>query len=115
VLAGHLFTPDKQGVTSELAPLQQQQGLQQVQTRTYGLEYRASTLEGQQFVKGTGIAFRTVLPFLQKWTRVPDDYEDIYQQALREMHHPDFVATGHLLTAWGTNPPKREQPRESPR
>ena len=42
-----------------------------------------------------------MLPFLHKWTRVPHDYENIYQQALSEMQQPDFVATWNLLTAWG--------------
>jgi hypothetical protein len=44
------------------------------------------------------------LPFFHKWTRVPSDYEETYQQALREMQQPDFVATGTLLTVWGTRP-----------
>jgi hypothetical protein len=35
---------------------------------------------------------------------VPEDYEEIYQQALKEMQQPDFVATGTLLTVWGTKP-----------
>lgn len=43
----------------------------------------------------------TVLPFLHKWVQVPDDYEEIYQQMLREMQQPDFVATLDLLTVWG--------------
>ena len=40
-----------------------------------------------------------------KWTSVPDDYEEIYQQMLTEMQQPDFVATWTLLTAWGTRSP----------
>jgi hypothetical protein len=40
--------------------------------------------------------------YLQKWTRVPDDYQELYQQALEEMQQPDFVATHVLTTAWGT-------------
>jgi hypothetical protein len=45
------------------------------------------------------LTYRTVVPFLRKWTHVPDDYEDIYQQALRDLQQPDFVATCSLLTA----------------
>jgi hypothetical protein len=45
-----------------------------------------------------------LLPFFQKWTRVPSDYEEIYQQALKEMQQPDFVATWTLLTVWGIRP-----------
>lgn len=102
--AGHLFTPDRNGVTSELARLLRQYGLQNVQTRAYELEYRAGTAEGQLFYEDMSRVFRTVVPFLRKWIRVPDDYETIYQQALSEMQQPDFVATWGLLTAWGIKP-----------
>ncbi|HEY3993447.1 MAG TPA: hypothetical protein VGM01_11260 [Ktedonobacteraceae bacterium] len=44
---------------------------------------------------------RTALPFLRKWTRVPDDYEAIYQQMLIEMQQPDFVAQWDVVTVWG--------------
>lgn len=102
--AGHLFTPDRNGVTSELARLLRQYGLQNVQTRAYELEYSAGTAEGQLFYEDMSRVFRTVVPFLRKWSRVPDDYETIYQQALSEMQRPDFVATWGLLTAWGIKP-----------
>ena len=99
--AGHFFTPDWNGVTSELAHLLRQHGVQNVQTCAYTLEYRAGTVEGQAFAEDMKHAYRTFVPFLRKWTRVPADYEDIYQQALEEMQQPDFVATWNLLTAWG--------------
>jgi len=44
------------------------------------------------------------LPFFQQWTRLPDDYEEIYQQALLDMQATGFVATSKLLTVWGTSP-----------
>jgi len=49
--------------------------------------------------------FQTLTPFLRKWARVPDNYEEICPQAVREMQQPDFVATWNLLTAWGIRPP----------
>lgn len=103
--AGHLFTPHGNGITSELARLLHQYGLKNVQTRVSTLEYRVGTAQGQRFYEDMRHLFRTLLPFLREWSRVPDDYEDIYQQALREMQRPDFVAIGSLLTAWGNNPP----------
>ncbi len=102
--AGHFFTPDSHGVTSRLASLLHRYGLQHVQTRVHTLEYRAGTTEGHLFYEDMRRVFRTVVPFLQKWSRVPDDYEVIYQQALSEMQQPDFVATWKLLTAWGIAP-----------
>ena len=99
--AGHSFTPNSDGVISELAPLLERWSFQQVKTRSHVPEYRAGTPEGQRFFEDMQLTFRTVLPFLKKWTRVPDDYKEIYAQALNEMQQPDFVATGDLLTVWG--------------
>ncbi|HEX6482251.1 MAG TPA: class I SAM-dependent methyltransferase [Ktedonobacteraceae bacterium] len=100
--AGHAFAPDGRGVLSELPRLLRQHGLEQVQTRIYTLEYRSGTPEGQLFVEDTTRVFRTALPFLRKWTRVPDDYEEIYQQMLSEIQQPDFVATWKMVTVWGS-------------
>ncbi len=104
--AGHLFAPDKIGLGGELARLLGQYGLQNVQTRTHTVEYRAGTAEGQLFYEDMKHVFRTIVPFLRKWTRVPDDYETIYQQALSEMQQPDASATLQLVTAWGNKLPK---------
>lgn len=99
--AGYLFTPTRDGLTSKLASLLQQYGLQQVQTRVSTPQYHAGTPEWQRFFEDIKLVFRIVLPFLHKWIQVPNDYEEIYQQMLREMQQPDFVATLDLLTAWG--------------
>lgn len=107
--AGHYFTAESNGVTSELARLLHQYGLQNVQTRVHMVEYRAGTAEGQRFYEDMGRFFQTILPFIRKWSRVPDDYETIYQQALSEMQRPDFVATSSLLTAWGNKPRSTSQ------
>jgi len=107
--AGHFFTSESNGVTSELARLLHQYGLQNVQTRAYALEHRAGTAEGQLFYEDMRRMFRTLLPFFRKWTRVPDDYETLYQQALSEMQQLDFVATWGLLTAWGNKPRSKSQ------
>ena len=89
--AGNYFTPSSNAVISELARLLDQYGLQDVQTRSHTLEFRAGTPEGQRFAEETKLVYRTMLPFLRKWTRVPDDYEEIYQQALNETQQPHFT------------------------
>lgn len=99
--AGLAFAPDGRGVLSGVPQLLRQHGLQQVQTRVYTLEYRSGTPEGQLFAEDSARVFRTALPFLRKWTRVPDDYDVIYQQMLDEVQQPDFVATWKMVTAWG--------------
>jgi ubiquinone/menaquinone biosynthesis C-methylase UbiE len=100
--AGHLFTSGSHGITSQLDRVLRQYGLEQVQTRACTLDYRAGTSLWQGLCEDVRIGFQTILPFLRKWTRVPDDYETIYKQALAQMQQPDFVGTGGLLTAWGT-------------
>src|SRR6266567_1686958 len=82
-------------------------GFQDVQTRAHTLEYRAGTALGQGFYEDMSRTYRSALPFYRKWTSVPDNYEEIYQQALSEMQQPDFVATWSLLTAWGIKPRKK--------
>jgi len=99
--SGHCFTPNHNGVTSQLTRLLHQYGFQNVQTCAHRIEYRSGTPEGQRFSENLRLFYRTVVPFLRKWTRVPDDYEQIYQQVLNEMQQPDFAALLNLLTAWG--------------
>jgi ubiquinone/menaquinone biosynthesis C-methylase UbiE len=102
--AGHYFTPEGDSVIGQLARLLLQQGVQNVQTCAYALEQRAGTPEGQNFFEDARLLYRTIVPFLRKWTHMPEDYEAIYQRALNEMQQPDFVGRVELLTAWGTNP-----------
>jgi ubiquinone/menaquinone biosynthesis C-methylase UbiE len=106
--SGRLFAQSSDGLTSHLASLLAQHRIQGVQTRVYNLVYRAGTPEGQFFYEDTRRFFHLILPFFQRWTRVPNDYQEIYQQALKEMQQPDFVATWTWLTAWGTRLSERE-------
>lgn len=100
--AGHFFSPDGDSVSSQLERLLRQYGgLPTVQTSSHTLEYHAGTPEGQRLFEDMRLAFRTLEPFLRKWLQLPDDYQETYQQMLREMQQPDFVSIGHLLTAWG--------------
>lgn len=103
--SGHFFIEQGNGVTTELVRLLQEHGLQHVQTRAHTLRYRAGTPEGQSFYEDMKHVFRTTIPYIRKWTGLPDDYEAIYQQALIEMQQPGFEATWNLLTAWGNPSP----------
>ena len=102
--SGRLFTESSDGITNELVRLMREHGFEDVQSRPYTLVYRAGTESWQSFYEDVLHGFRVALPFFQKWASVPSDYEDIYQQALKEMQQPDFVATYTLLTCWGTTP-----------
>ncbi len=103
--AGHLFEPESASLLTHLVPLLQRAGLHTIQTRTMFLEYHHGTPQWQAFVEDMRRAFRTMVPFLQKWTRLPDDYDALYQQALAEMERPDFVGQWDLVTVWGVRSP----------
>jgi ubiquinone/menaquinone biosynthesis C-methylase UbiE len=105
--AGYDFHPDAVGVVDALAPLMSRADIQQVQTRSYQLEYRAGTPEWQNFFEDAKHFFSTYLPFLRKWIQIPNDYGEMCQQALQEMQQPDFVAIWHLVTVWGIAPPAK--------
>jgi ubiquinone/menaquinone biosynthesis C-methylase UbiE len=102
--AGHHFTPgDKNGVLHDIPPLLEQHGFTQIQSYIHRLEYRAGTFEGRSFHESQMQMFRMLLPFFRQWCRVPDNYQEIYQQAVSELQQPDFVVTWTMITAWGVN------------
>jgi ubiquinone/menaquinone biosynthesis C-methylase UbiE len=100
--SGCFFTRSNDGIIGKLPHLMAQHAIEDVKTREYILVFKAGTVEHQSFYEDMRLLFRVALPHFQKWVRVPSNYEEIYQQALKEMLQPDFVATWHLLTAWGT-------------
>ena len=99
--AGHLFASENEGITNDLAHLLEQHGLLDVQTRSSVLHYRRESPEGQHLLEDIKLAIRTTLQFVRKWIQVPEDYEQLYQQALRDMQEADFVPSWTLLTVWG--------------
>ena len=102
--SGRFFARREDAVTQRLVLLMEMHGIEDIQTRHHTLVFHAGTSEHHHFCEDMAHLFRVSLPFFHKWTRVPSDYEQIYQQALIEMHQPDFVATWRLLTAWGVRP-----------
>lgn len=99
--AGNLFTASHDGITRELARLMTESGIQNVQTRLHTVVYSRGIAEFQHFYEDMVRFYRVAVPFLKKWTDVPSDYQEIYQQASKEMQEPDFLTTVTLLTAWG--------------
>jgi ubiquinone/menaquinone biosynthesis C-methylase UbiE len=102
--AGHFFTPEGDGVISQLAPLLKRAGLQNVETRVCVQEHHTETSEWQSYFEDIKHLLRTIVPFLHKWTRVPGNYELLYQQALKDLQQPDYTSTSILLTCWGNKP-----------
>lgn len=102
--SGHSFKPEAEGINDELANLLRRYGVLQVQTKTYDLQITREAAEGLGFFENIRIAYQTGQQFMRKWTRLPEDYEEQVQQAVRILQRPGTVATWQLLTAWGTAP-----------
>lgn len=102
--SGRLWTKEPDGVTGHLVRLMKQHAFENIQTRVHTIVLRAGTPSGQHFYQDMALGYRVALPFFQKWVNVPSQYQEIYQQALKEMRAADFTATWTLLTVWGTTP-----------
>lgn len=102
--AGHLPASDGDSLVRELPNILGRYGLQNVQAKIYSQVCRAGTEEWQLCYADARLTFRLIVPFLQKWLRVPDDYWETYEQMLSEMQQPDFETTSAIHTIWGNTP-----------
>jgi ubiquinone/menaquinone biosynthesis C-methylase UbiE len=103
--SGHLFVPGHQGATGALPDLLQRQSIIDVQRRKIPITY---TARDEWYKNDVRLLLRTIRPFLQKWTRLPDDYDALCQQILQEMEQPDFTTIWELVTIWGKSPDKKD-------
>ncbi len=99
--AGYLFTPDPNSLLNEMPRLMKQQGIRDIHLHTHTLEFRGNTSSGKALAEDIERAIPAFEPFLQKWLRLPEDFEKIVQQLISDMQQPDFHASWTLLTAWG--------------
>lgn len=97
----HTFSDESNGVTKELPEVLRQHSIYDVQARSYALEFRAGTPEWQSFYDDISKAMYTFNKYMNKFAKLPPDYEKLCKQALAEMRQPDFVAIWKLTTFWG--------------
>jgi hypothetical protein len=50
------------------------------------------------------LSFHTIRPYLNRYGCVPKNYDEICQQAAKDMRQPGFIATNALYTIWAVNP-----------
>jgi ubiquinone/menaquinone biosynthesis C-methylase UbiE len=110
--AGHIFSNDRRSLIDELPNLFTRHDMQNIQVKEYALHFQAGTQQCDLLIQDATHIYRTLLPFLKKWIKVPDDYEAIYQQMLTEIHQPDFESTLTYLTIWGTTPIRNSDPHQ---
>jgi ubiquinone/menaquinone biosynthesis C-methylase UbiE len=99
--AGHFFTLESEGVARHLGTVMHRYGIAQVQTKVYFLRSCMSSETQQAYAENVQRLFRTGLPFLRKWIKLPANYQDLYRQMMLETQQPDFEATSMLISAWG--------------
>ncbi len=99
--AGHIFEEKSSGILSHMPRLFIQHGVRNVQTQPYALQFQGDTPEGHAYYEDMKDVFDIGLPFLQKRGCAVQNYNEVYQQALKEMQRPDYHVTWPLLTVWG--------------
>jgi SAM-dependent methyltransferase len=99
--AGHLYRPDGNSLLEALPDLLIRHGLKHVQSHPYTLEARGGTQKGDLLAEDMQRLFQNVKFFLNKWVRLPEDYDDICQRMAREMRTPDSVTISNFMTVWG--------------
>lgn len=96
--AGHLFRAERTSLSGEMPRLFRQFGIRDVQVYPLLLEFRATTPGWPEYAKHI---LPAMTPFLAKWSRLPEDYDELCQQALSEMLCPDFVTRWRFTITWG--------------
>lgn len=98
--AGHLFEENERGLINKLPDLLIQHGFQKIESRQRVITFKSGTQTGDAFVEDMLHLMNTIRPFLQHWGCLPQNYDEMCQQALREMKQPDFVASTTIYTIW---------------
>lgn len=111
--SGHLFSPHRDSVSNELPKLLERYGVQNVQLRDYANGYRSDLPEAQPGLEDIRLSLRTMSPFIRKWAKLPDDFDEICQQAQAETLQPDFIMTWRLRTVWGIVPVPVSSPKQA--
>jgi ubiquinone/menaquinone biosynthesis C-methylase UbiE len=100
--SGIAFGKEPESLERELTALLKRQQFEAIHRREYPVVYRAGSEMHRLFVEDISKMLRLAPDFWRKWTQVPDNYEELYQQMLREIQQPDFEASWPLFTLWGT-------------
>src|SRR5579875_1861684 len=104
--AGYLFEPTATSITDHLEELVAQTQYQYIHRKPYLYTYGPSiqTSESQAMLADMRYAFRTMRPFIEKYSGFRGDYTALYQQAMQELEQPECRMQIQLLTVWGTKP-----------
>lgn len=105
--AGYLFTESIDGLTSELPEVLARFGIKNIKTTECLLTYTHNDIA---FYEDMRYFYRLIIPFLRRWIRLPENYDEIYTQAMEDMRQEGFLASWRFLIIEGTvSEPSRDQ------
>jgi hypothetical protein len=81
--------------------LLQHSGIIRVQMLKHTIVYHTDPKVKQALQEDDKRLFRSILPFLRRWIKLPGDYEETYQQMIDEMQDSNFEMTSTIFTTWG--------------
>ncbi|MBA2680417.1 MAG: class I SAM-dependent methyltransferase [Ktedonobacteraceae bacterium] len=105
--AGHSFSPDGAltGIIPVLGRLLRDAGYKRVQTKADAIEWSYGTESYQAFYHDHMVGMKLSQPFLIRHNAATqEEFNHLYDQALREMQAEDFCAVLVLMRAWGEKP-----------
>src|SRR5579875_2045297 len=104
--AGYWFEPTVTSIIDHLEELVAQTQYQYIHHKAISFTFGEAiqTPESQAFVEDVRYAFRTMRPFLEKYSGFQGDYAALYQQAMQELAQPECHMQIQLLTVWGSKP-----------
>jgi ubiquinone/menaquinone biosynthesis C-methylase UbiE len=101
--SGYYFEPSRGGITKFLGPLLQQYACT---GKVSQCEYVIHIDQGYEYLDVFKKDMKLLLQFLpefwKRFTRLREDYDEIYLQACQELDNPDFTADWVQTTVWGT-------------
>jgi ubiquinone/menaquinone biosynthesis C-methylase UbiE len=105
--AGYGFSPDGRsiGITHTVPWLMRKAGYTNMQRALHALEYSADCEAWADIYRNNEVGLAMSKPFfLKAGVTTEEEFEQLYRQALIEMHAPDFRGMWHYMTFWGNRP-----------
>jgi SAM-dependent methyltransferase len=105
--AGYGYSPNGRtfGMSSGLVGLLQKAGYQDISLKATAMNNSANTPGWADLYHDHRIMLAQFKPLLIQLELIAEEeFDQLYQQALAEMHADDFVAVGHLTSVWGRRP-----------
>lgn len=97
--AGHLFFEARDGLTGKLPEVFSRCGIKNVKSTEHARKY---THTDTAFYEDMKAFYMMIVPFLRKWIRFPENYEQVYKQALQGIQEEGFEANWGMVAIEGT-------------